>query len=156
MLFSNIIITDPVEKFELVFVVICLLSDACTHCQNPSPPCLAHPWAGQQQHGSSLRKHFNMVLKQRNGTQEATVQERNKKSRSSDSEDSRRAFDLFDPSRELGSLKPSVLNFIWLGPGYVVISSRVFLKTIFLDYNHRFWIYGATGWVEPTKKFSAL
>ena len=28
MLFSNIIITDPVEKFELVFVVIYLLSDA--------------------------------------------------------------------------------------------------------------------------------
>ena len=28
MLFSDIIITDPVEKFELVFVVICLLSDA--------------------------------------------------------------------------------------------------------------------------------
>ena len=31
--------------------------------------------------------------------------------------------------------------------------NRVFLKTTFLDYNHRFWIYGATRWVEPTKKF---
>ena len=29
--------------------------------------------------------------------------------------------------------------------GVVKLCIRVFLKTTFLDYNHRFWIYGATG-----------
>ena len=106
MLFSNIIITDPVEKFELVFVVICLLSDAPIA---RTLLLLALPILELVSSMAVLSPNISIwFLKQRNGTQEAT--ERNKKSRSS--EDSRRAFDLFDPSRELGSLKPSVLNFI--------------------------------------------
>ena len=49
--------------------------------------------------------------------------------------------------RQLGEKEAAIsfdsIQFIYVVT--VLLNIRVFLKTTFLDYNHRFWIYGATG-----------